>query len=110
MKNIAFKSLLPYLIAIPIILVVAAIYFRPEVFEGKVLQQSDVMQFEGMSKMSQEYGKKYGQPPLWNVAMFSGFPEYLIASVPDGVLHYLFRLTTGFLEIGSSMQLFFVLA
>jgi hypothetical protein len=110
MKNFSFSKILPYIIAIPIILIVAAIYFKPEVFDGKVLQQSDVMQFEGMSKMTQDFTKKTGEPSLWNVQMFSGFPEYLFAGYSDGVLHYLFKISTGFFEIGSSMQLFFMLA
>ena len=78
MKNFQWKSLLPHLIAVIVFALVAIIYCKPSL-EGKVLQQSDVQQWKGMSKDMQDYKDKHGNWPLWTNGMFSGMPGYQIA-------------------------------
>ena len=57
MKKFNFKALVPHLVAIGIFLVVSVIYCRPAL-EGKVLQQSDIVHWEGMAHNSFEYKKE----------------------------------------------------
>jgi hypothetical protein len=75
-KNI-LKSALPHLIAVAIFALVAIIYCRPAL-EGKVLQQSDNIQWKGMSHSQQMEAEATGKVPLWNNGMFGGMPGYLI--------------------------------
>ena len=49
MKQLNLKSLIPHLIAIGIFLIVAVLYCKP-ILQGKVLQQSDVVQWKGMAQ------------------------------------------------------------
>ncbi len=78
MKNV-FRSLLPHLGAIVIFFILILVYFYPA-FEGKVLQQSDVTQFQGMVHELEEYGKPSG----WTGSMFSGMPSYHISGYSTG--------------------------
>jgi hypothetical protein len=75
-KNL-LKSALPHLIAIAVFALVAIIYCRPAL-EGKVLQQSDNIQWKGMSHSQQLETDATGKVPLWNNGMFGGMPGYLI--------------------------------
>src|SRR3984957_20470664 len=81
MKNISkdlFRRGLPHLIAITVFLVVAVLYCRP-IFDNKVLEQEDVMQWQGMAHNSFQYKESHGHFPLWSNGMFSGMPAFQIA-------------------------------
>jgi hypothetical protein len=96
MKNFQWKSLLPHLIAIAIFALVAIIYCKPA-FDGKVLQQSDVIHWKGMSQDLVKYKEKHGSYPLWNNNLFSGMPAYQVILVTGnpitvGYFHSLFLL------------------
>ena len=81
MKSISkdlFWRALPHLIAVFVFLLVAVIYCRP-IYNGKVLEQEDVMQWQGMAHNSFEYKETHGHFPLWSNGMFSGMPAYQIA-------------------------------
>ncbi len=78
MKNV-FRSLLPHLGAILIFFVLILVYFYPA-FEGKVLQQGDITQFQGMVHELEQYGKPSG----WTGSMFSGMPSYHISGYGTG--------------------------
>src|SRR5579872_2987198 len=81
MKNISrdwFRSVLPHLVAVVVFLVVAVVYCRP-VFDNKVLEQEDVLQWQGMAQNSYQYKETHGHFPLWSNGMFSGMPAYQIA-------------------------------
>ena len=81
MKDISkdlFWRALPHLIAVFVFLLVAVVYCRP-IFNGKVLEQEDVMQWQGMAHNSFEYKETHGHFPLWSNGMFSGMPAYQIA-------------------------------
>lgn len=68
-------KLLPYL-AIPVIVIaILFTYFSP-VTQGKVLYQSDLIQYKGMSKELVDYRKAHNEDPLWGARMFSGMPHY----------------------------------
>ncbi|PWJ40821.1 YfhO family protein [Sediminitomix flava] len=93
-----FKKTIPYWVAIPIFFLVTIAYFNVEILDGKKLPQSDLVQFEGMSHLSQEFAKESGEVALWNVAMFGGFPEYLFSSIQNDPLQYIFLTLNGFLH------------
>ena len=78
MKNFSFKTLLPHLIAVFVFLMVAVIYCKPAL-QGKVLVQSDVVNWQGMVQDMNEYKETHGSYPLWNNNLFGGMPGYQIA-------------------------------
>lgn len=75
--NRIFQTLLPHLIAFVVFIVVCLAYFNP-VLSGKVLQQSDIMQWKGMSKETRDYRTQTGDEPLWTNSQFGGMPAYQI--------------------------------
>src|SRR5579871_7049735 len=81
MKSITkdlFRKALPHLTAVAVFVLVAFIYCKPA-FDGKVLFQEDVLQWQGMSHNSFQYKDTHGHFPLWSNSMFSGMPAYQIA-------------------------------
>lgn len=74
------KKLLPYVVAIVSIIIITFAYLSP-LLEGKQIQQSDIMQFKGMSKEIADYRAQTGDEPLWTNSMFGGMPAYQISVV-----------------------------
>ncbi|HTI10924.1 MAG TPA: YfhO family protein [Puia sp.] len=96
MNSSLLKKALPHIIAVVVFLVVSIVYCKP-VLQGKALLQSDVIQYKGMARQSQEFKEKHGHYPLWTEGAFSGMPAYTIAMEPRsainiGYLHYVFTL------------------
>lgn len=87
MKPLNLKSLLPHVSALGIFVLIALVFCKPAL-EGKVLQQSDIMHWEGMSKDIADYKEVNGQAPLWTNSMFSGMPGYQIATNNNNILPY----------------------
>lgn len=71
------KKCLYHLLAIICFLVVTFAYFSP-LLEGKTLVQSDMQQYNGMSKELKDYYYNDGQSSEWTGSMFSGMPAYQI--------------------------------
>jgi len=67
----------PTLTAALLFFVVSAVCFAPQ-FEGRVLPQHDIQQFDGMSRDIRECRTECGEDPQWTGAMFGGMPAYLI--------------------------------
>jgi hypothetical protein len=80
MKSDLFKKLAPYLAAIFIFLALTFTYFSP-LFQGKKLNQHDIVQWKGMSKEIVDYREKTGEEPLWTNSMFGGMPAWQISVV-----------------------------
>ncbi len=72
------KKAMPHLIAIVAMVVITLAYFSP-VMSGKVLQQHDIKQWQGMSKEIRDYRADTGKEPLWTNAMFGGMPAYQVS-------------------------------
>ena len=88
MKKIYFKDILPHVVAVVIFLVISFSYFAPMI-EGKVLKQSDIMNFEGASKEIMDFRNSTGEEALWTNSMFGGMPAYLISvAYPLNVITY----------------------
>ncbi|MCY1721038.1 YfhO family protein [Prolixibacteraceae bacterium Z1-6] len=73
------KKLVQYIIPVILFLIASTIYFSP-LLEGKVVQQSDLIHYKGMSKEILDYGKESGKEALWTNSMFGGMPAYLIST------------------------------
>ncbi|MBS1665465.1 MAG: YfhO family protein [Bacteroidetes bacterium] len=78
MNSTVLKKALPHIIAVLIFLIVAVVYCRPAL-EGKVIFQSDMLQYKGMAQQATEWKEKTGHYPLWVENAFSGMPAYTIA-------------------------------
>ncbi len=79
MRKIVFsRDVLPHGIAICIFLIVTISFFNPVFFDSKVLDQSDIQQWEGSSKAMRDFRAQTGEEPLWTPSMFSGMPGYLV--------------------------------
>src|ERR1700760_4317174 len=83
-NKIFLRKIAPHLLALLVFLGVAFVYCKPA-FENKVLQQEDVMQWQGMARNSFQYKENHGHFPLWSNSMFSGMPAYQIAMDPQSV-------------------------
>lgn len=79
MKNNWLKVALPHFVAALILLLIAVIYCKP-VLSGKVLSQSDNIQWQATAKESTDYKAKHGITPLWTTSMFGGMPTYQLSA------------------------------
>ncbi|MBB4078316.1 hypothetical protein GGR28_000929 [Lewinella aquimaris] len=78
-----FKTILPHLIAVVLFLVMVVVLFLPQ-FQGKSLQQGDLVQYRGASKELSEYRQQTGERTNWTNGMFGGMPTYQISAVTEG--------------------------
>lgn len=81
-----FKRLLPHLIAVTALMLVAAVYFAPNAFNGKVLSQPDNDRARAMQTETRQFLEKEGKAPLWTNSPFGGMPAYQIYSSVQGNL------------------------
>lgn len=83
MKNL--KIWLPYVAAIALFYVLAYM-FTPQVFTGKVVNQSDIASWRGMANEIITYNESHPEedPALWTNSMFSGMPATTISVIYDG--------------------------
>ncbi len=101
-----FNKLIPHFIAVAVFLVVATIYCKPSL-EGKVLQQSDITQWKGAIKQSEEFKEKTGHYPLWTNSVFSGMPTFQIGGIGDNyITHYFQKIVS--LGLPDAIQFFFL--
>jgi hypothetical protein len=90
------KKTLTHCGIILILFMVAAIYMTPA-FDGKVIQQGDIMKWQAMAKEQIDFHEKTGEHAIWNSSMFSGMPGYQITTGVDG--HALFVRVKNFLNL-----------
>jgi len=78
-----FKKIVPHLLSIIIFMAVALIYFSP-ILQGKVLNQSDLVQAKAMEHEREVYKQKDAKEIYWTNAAFGGMPTYMLgASFPN---------------------------
>jgi hypothetical protein len=73
------KQILPHLIGVGVFYILIVFYFSPLVFDGKVIFQSDILQWEGSAKEVLDYRAETGEQALWTNSMFGGMPAYFIS-------------------------------
>ncbi|WP_149275589.1 YfhO family protein [Pareuzebyella sediminis] len=54
-------------------------YFYP-VLQGKVIEQSDIIQYTGMAKEQNDFRKRTGDEPYWTNSAFGGMPTYQLGA------------------------------
>ncbi|HRF39364.1 MAG TPA: hypothetical protein PK198_11275, partial [Saprospiraceae bacterium] len=81
--NTLLKKSWPHLASMMAFLLLSIAFFQPQL-KGKLVQQSDIMQYLGMAKEANDYEKKNGEPALWTNSMFGGMPTYQINTVSAG--------------------------
>jgi hypothetical protein len=85
LKFVDWKSLLPYITAIFVFIVVTFAYFNP-LLEGKRLNMHDITMHKGMSKEIMDFREETGEEALWTNSMFGGMPAWQISVVYTGNL------------------------
>jgi len=98
MKNLNFKVLAPYLVAVLLFVGLTYGYFSP-MLKDKVIVQSDMVLNKAMSKEVSDFREKYDEEALWTNSMFGGMPAYQISvRYPN---NYMYEVRT-FLTLGMS--------
>jgi len=73
-------------------IIAALAYFHP-VLQGKVIQQSDIVQYTGMAKEQNDFRKRTGEEPYWTNSAFGGMPTFQLgAYYPHDYIKKLDRL------------------
>ncbi|MCL2727185.1 MAG: hypothetical protein FWD56_02230, partial [Bacteroidales bacterium] len=82
---INLKKWIPHICAIPLFVALAYAY-TPDVLKGKVVNQSDIAAWHGMSReiVSHNQANPNDEPTLWTNSMFSGMPAVTISVVYKG--------------------------
>ena len=86
----------PHMVAIAVFVALTAIYFAPEIFEGKQLPQGDNISAAGMGHDAHEYHEQTGEWSHWSNAMFGGMPYNVTAGISTNSI---FRPIAIFLKI-----------
>lgn len=73
------KKYLAPAVAVLSFILITAVFFKPLVFEGKLIRQGDIQHHEGMSKEIVDFRAKEHREPLWTNSMFGGMPAYQIS-------------------------------
>ena len=73
------KKNLPHIIALLSFVLIACIYFSPQL-SGKKIKQGDIMIFKGAVQEIKEHKDKTGEDALWTNSMFGGMPAYQISA------------------------------
>jgi hypothetical protein len=107
MKQINFKQALPHLAAVVIFLLLSVLLNKPAL-EGKVVQQSDVIQWRAMAQQSFEFKEKYGHFPKWTNSMMSGMPTFQIALEPEKPMNIHLQHVQNILTLGLPKPVFYL--
>lgn len=99
-KKSTLQQILPHVFAIVCFLAVTFVYFSP-LLQGKVLPQSDVQQYKGISKELSDYYNNEGESSAWTGSVFSGMPAYQIG-IWGGAPNFLDYLEMPVKALGSS--------
>ncbi|TVP51679.1 MAG: hypothetical protein EA341_04665 [Mongoliibacter sp.] len=89
------KEILPHFIGIAIFYLIVLFYFSPAVFEGKIIFQYDILQWEGAAKEILDHRAETGEEALWTNRLFGGMPAYLVSfEVPGDITNYITKVIT----------------
>ena len=106
MPSIHFKSqVLPHLVAVLVFLLITFFFFGPAFLENKTLRQEDVVQGQGITKVTNDYNTSHDDVALWNPRLFGGMPTYLVGLNygGDAVLNQLQKIFSLWLPRPSSI-------
>ncbi|WP_299432789.1 hypothetical protein [uncultured Maribacter sp.] len=77
--KLGFKALFVHFFVLVFFVVAALLYFNP-VLQGKVIQQSDIVQYTGMAKEQNNFRKVTGEEPYWTNSAFGGMPTFQLGA------------------------------
>ncbi len=77
--SINLKKFVPHLVIIVGFIIAALAYFNP-VLQGKVIFQSDITQYIGMSHQNREFKEETEEESYWTDAAFGGMPTYQLGA------------------------------
>ena len=78
---------------------VAAIYMAPA-FDGKIIRQGDIQQWQAMAKEQLDFHDKTGEYTTWTSSMFSGMPSYQVTNPPTKSIFSKIQHLLGFDNFG----------
>ncbi|GMQ29436.1 YfhO family protein [Algoriphagus confluentis] len=89
------KDILPHLIGVLFFYLIVVLYFSPMVFDGKIIFQGDILQWEGSAKEILDHRAETGEQLLWTNSMFGGMPAYFISmELPGDITNLLISILT----------------
>ena len=89
------RDILPHLIGIVSFYLIVTVYFSPIVFDGKMMFQNDILQWEGSAREVLDHREATGEEPLWTNRMFGGMPAYLVSTeFPGDITNVLTKVLT----------------
>ncbi|MCH7409861.1 YfhO family protein [Belliella sp. DSM 111904] len=95
MSNNLKKNILPHLISIAVFYLITLFYFSPAVFEGKIIFQNDILQWEGGAKEILDHRAQTGEEALWSNSMFGGMPAYLLSfEISGDITNFITKVLT----------------
>ena len=77
--NTSVKALFTHFFTLVLFVVIALAYFHP-VLQGKTIFQSDIQQYNGMSREQTEFREATGEEPYWTNSAFGGMPTYQLGA------------------------------
>ena len=91
MRGIA-RAFFTHFFTIAFFVAVALAYFHP-VLQGKVILQSDIVQYTGMAREQNDFRDTFDQEPYWTNGAFGGMPTYQLgANYPHNYVKKLDRI------------------
>lgn len=85
------KAFFIHFFALVFFLIAALAYFYP-VLQGKVIYQSDIVQYTGMAREQTDFRKETDTEPYWTNSAFGGMPTYQLgANYPHNYIKQLDR-------------------
>ena len=95
--SLSLGDVIHFLIAVFTFAAISWIYFYPNVLNGDVLQQNDMMQGFANSQEVNAFEMETGEKSLWTDALFGGMPTFQIAPTYEGTkwltpVRYLYQL------------------
>ena len=66
-------------VALIIMIIISFAYFHPDVVQGRVLQQDDMMQGAAIGQEAKAFEEVTGEKTLWTNSVFSGMPTFQIS-------------------------------
>lgn len=73
------KKYLPHVFVILGFIFISLLYFSP-VLSGKVILQSDIVQYTGMAKEQIDFRAQHEEEPFWTNSAFGGMPTYQLGA------------------------------
>ncbi|MCH7414271.1 YfhO family protein [Belliella sp. R4-6] len=89
------KDVLPHVISVAVFYLIVLFYFSPAVFDGKIIFQNDILQWEGGAKEILDHRTEKGEEALWSNSMFGGMPAYLVSfEIAGDITNYVTKVLT----------------